>query len=330
MLKNIPVDSCASTCWDAEKQGLPSRRIMMATDQPQQFPSHVQPKILNIVLGSTCNLTCVYCCKQYSSAWYRDIDINGSYFDENRFQITPIEQITQKLSQNEHSNSSGFTKLENEISKFDQLDQIEISGGEPFLYNRLSNLVNKFLPSSKIVIFTGLGVDSVRLQRELDKIKNLSNITIFVSAETRHALYEFVRYGNSFDKFLKNFEILKQSGCQLIIKSVLSNITISDIVDFQQQFNDCKIDYQFCTEPDFLNVNVLDNNTKQTIIEKIKNSNVTTKDQIIQAINQSYSEDQKRKFKHYLSEFASRRHLSLDIFPQSMIDWLELGENCVV
>ena len=59
MLKNIPVDSCASTCWDAEKQGLPSRRIMMATDQPQQFPSHVQPKILNIVLGSTCNLTCV-------------------------------------------------------------------------------------------------------------------------------------------------------------------------------------------------------------------------------------------------------------------------------
>ena len=199
-----------------------------------------------------------------------------------------------------------------------------------FLYNQLSTIINQFSTRTKIQLSTGLGVDTNRLQRELAKINDLSNVTIYVSAETIHKLYEFIRYGNSFDKFLRNLKILKNSGCNIVLRSVLSNTTIFSIVDFAQYFNEYEIMYQFCADPDFLNVNVLDYHTKQQLLHKIKNSNITIKDQLIHAVEQSYTDKQKRDLKHYLLEFASRRKLSLDVFPLTMTNWLQLEQNHVV
>ena len=92
-----------------------------------------------------------------------------------------------------------------------------------------------------------------------------------------------------------------------------------------------RLSYSCCAaDPDFLNVNVLDYHTKQQLLHKIKNSNITIKDQLIHAVEQSYTDKQKRDLKHYLLEFASRRKLSLDVFPLTMTNWLQLEQNHVV
>ena len=132
MLENIPVVSCKDNCWKPESQGLLSRRIMMQTDQPQKLSINSTVSTLNIILGSSCNLTCVYCCKQYSSAWYHDIDNNGAYLSDDRFQITTKDRVVSKLSHNEHATSQGFQTLVTEFKNFENLDCVDISGGEPF------------------------------------------------------------------------------------------------------------------------------------------------------------------------------------------------------
>ena len=82
---------------------------MNPKEQAQNFQSNIkthdslesQPEILNIILGSDCNLTCSYCDKQYSMAWLRDIKDHGSYLDTPRFKLTPVDLIKSKVSQKE-------------------------------------------------------------------------------------------------------------------------------------------------------------------------------------------------------------------------------------
>lgn len=330
MLENQPAASCEDMCWSPERQNLPSRRTMMQTQTPRPLLIQAQPTTLVITLGSTCNLTCVYCCKEFSTAWYRDIQEHGDYSLGDRFQITVKDKIVNRLSQGEHVASYGYDLLMQEIAKFDSVETVDFAGGEPFLYNHVPDIVNKLSKSTHIRLFTGLGVNSTRLQHQLDKINNWSNITVFVSAETLGDRYEFVRYSNSFDKFLTNLKILQAHGCQVVFRSVVSNTTIFDIVAFKKYFEDYEITYQFCAEPDFLAVNVLDQQTKNELIENLNASDISIKDQIIQALEQPCTDQQKSQFGQYLQEFAARRKLSLNIFPDSMIQWLALEEHHVV
>lgn len=333
MLSNQPVASCEHMCWSAERQGLPSRRTMMQAQEPKQLPIQAQPTTLVITLGSTCNLTCVYCCREFSSAWYKDIQDNGEYMPGNgkdRFQITVKDKVVNRLSQKEHVASDGYNLLMKEFATFKSVETVDFAGGEPFLYNHVPDIVNALPTSTHIRLFTGLGVNPVRLRHQLDKINDWSNITVFVSAETLGDRYEFARYGNSFNKFLTNLNILRAHGCQVVFRSVVSNTTVFDIVAFKKYFAEYEVTYQFCAEPDFLAVNVLDQQTKHELIENFNASDITIKDQIIQALEQPCTPRQRSQFQQYLQEFAARRKLSLNIFPDSMTRWLELEQHHVV
>ena len=73
MLDNQPVSSCSSSCWVPESQGMPSRRLTTNGQLSTHSSVVSSPETLNIVVGTDCNMTCVYCCKFYSTAWSRDI-----------------------------------------------------------------------------------------------------------------------------------------------------------------------------------------------------------------------------------------------------------------
>jgi organic radical activating enzyme len=174
MLNNMPVASCEDVCWKLEKNDLLSRRQMLKSDVITH--TNIQtttPEKLNIVLGSTCNLTCSYCCKNYSSAWRRDIVEHGAYLDHERFNLTAMDQILSKISHKEHQDSNAFQTLATELETFSNVTEIYISGGEPFLYNTLPDLLNKLSErGSRIVCFTGMGIDSKRFSTQLQKIIN--------------------------------------------------------------------------------------------------------------------------------------------------------------
>ena len=190
------------------------------------------------------------------------------------------------------------------------------------MYNGLSDLLKSIPQSAVIRITTGLGVDHARLAKQINKIQHIKNLKIVVSAENINEGYEFNRYGNTYNKFEKNLKLLFNSGVTVEFNSVVSNLTIFGLIQFVDKYNYIPINYDFCCDPDYLGVNVLDNDSKQKLSRAIENSSISIKDAIIQSMSKNCTNAQRKNYSIFLKEFAQRRNLDLDIFPDSMLEWL--------
>jgi len=309
MLNNLPVPSCEDNCWRAERQGKISRRIAKQSQIRTLTDLESTPRILNIVLPSNCNLTCSYCCKQYSSAWLHDINANGPYLEnDSRFIINADDLITLKLGQVQIKNSNSYNAIIDECQNYKNLEGTSITGGEPFLFNGLVDLISKL--SGPVEISTGLGINTNRLSKIIDQLP--SDIRITVSAENVGSLYEFNRYGNSWDQFQRNLDLITKKFKQYRFVSVISNTTIHGYEEFQRQYYTDGNEIMFCNDPDYLAVNVIDEYSKT----KYNLEAIGTE------IQNSYSAEQKQKFQRYINEFAARRNLSLDVFPEHFKNWI--------
>jgi organic radical activating enzyme len=317
MLNNEPVASCYDNCVHAENQGLVSRRYLEQGHVKTHTEIETSPTLVNVIIGSTCNLTCVYCCKHYSSAWLRDIEQSGPYFDTNRFKIFPNDQVKKHF---DIQADPDYKLLLDELALLSP-DIIHISGGEPFLYNNLYNMVSESTAKT-IRINTGLGVDPVRFQQQIDKLKDIKNIEILVSGETIGKLYELVRYGNEFERFETNLQTVQQSGLKHRMVSVISNLTVLGIVDFYRHYQDVESYFVLCNDPEFLSVNVLDNTTRAMVVEQIQKLDHPVKSIILENIVKPVTVQQHKDFSKYIQEFASRRNIVLDMLPESLINWI--------
>lgn len=317
MLNSEPVSSCYETCFRAESQGLVSRRQLEQGNIKTHTDINAEPTLVNVVLGSTCNLTCVYCCKQYSSAWLKDIEDSGPYFDTNRFKIFPSDKVKKHF---DIQADSDYKLLLDELATLTP-DTIHISGGEPFLYNNLYNLVAES-NATEIKINTGLGVDPARFKNQISKLKDIANVEIIVSGESTDQLYELVRYGNTFDRFETNLQTVRESGLKYRLISVISNLTVLGMNDFYRRYQDCESYFLLCNDPDFLSVNVLDDATKAAVIEQIQQSAHPAKDIILENISKPATAEQYKDFSKYIQEFAKRRNIDLSMLPESLLHWI--------
>lgn len=314
MLEGNKVTSCESTCWQAEDQGRISRRLVMHSDQISHTNIECEPTTLHIVLGSDCNLTCSYCCKQYSTAWLRDIENHGAYFDQERFQLNVDDKIVSKLGQKAIKASESYLGVLNAAMQYKHANTIEITGGEPFLYNGLIEVVDSFRQAN---IFTGLGVSSSRFQKILDQLPRTTMLT--VSAENIGALYEFNRYGNSWHQFETNLKLIDKLGFDYQFCSVISNTTVQGFRQFLDWCGDRRVIINPCSDPDYQSASVLDDETKK-IVNSCKYDRYD--DIVKQCINAESNDRQVIQFQQYIKEFAKRRALSFDAFPQSFQKWL--------
>jgi organic radical activating enzyme len=317
MLADQQVPSCYNNCWHAESQGLPSRRTEMQSDQFTHTDINAEPSTLNIVLGNQCNLTCSYCCKEYSTSWLNDIERNGVYFDDLRYNIDDYDIVRKKLNQQDVESSEFYQSLLNSALYYKNLNQVIITGGEPFLYNGLIPLINN-LKDLPIQLFTGVGVNPKRFEKILNDIPDY--VTLVISAENIGKLYEFNRYGNSYDNFLQNFELVKKKKINYKFSCTLSNLTIHGFKEFQDKFWTENSNIQFVTDPSYLSMNVLDEKSKE-LINQITYQDNEIDLSIKQSLEINSTSEQKDKLKIFLSEFAKRRQLDLSVFPQNFINW---------
>lgn len=329
MLSGVPVDSCSTTCWQVENRGMTSRRLLLNSQHITNTDLILSPTRLDILIGSDCNLTCSYCCKQYSSAWSRDVHKNGSYgldTEDDRYVINDKDLILMKISQKELSNFRPkqilFNELETLCHDLD-LNEIIISGGEPFLYLELSDLIKKISSKITIEIYSGLGVDPVRFRKEIAKILDC-NFEVTVSAENIGTFYEFNRYGNTWQRFNENLKCLDEHQVKYRFRSTLSNLTLFGLIDFIEFVGDRRFTYQLCTEPDFLALNLIDPQSKEVLLDLFEKKLSKDLSDII-ASNMLLSVDarHKRNLKKFLQEFSSRRNIDLGIFPKTFIGWLD-------
>lgn len=329
MLINQRNASCEENCWPLEDQGAVSPRMWQNGKIKTHTDVRTQPEILEIKLNDNCNLSCSYCCKEYSSAWRRDLSTNGDYKVDTgdvRYRLTNRDKIIAKVSQQEVKNTKQFQTLMTEIKSFAPgLKEIVITGGEPLLDNQLFDLLDAVSNSSAVInIYTGLGVEVKRFQRMLDKIKQIPTPMISVSAECTDKFYEFNRYGNLWTEFVNKIELLQKSGIEFRFSTSISNLTVFGLTSFIKYFNDQRIGLVFVNQPSMMAPYVLDANSKQQIMQDIQSLPEHYQTQIAQSIQADPSKTQRQQMSEFLKEYAVRRNLDMNIYPPSFLEWLDI------
>jgi len=318
MLEGKKLESCRH-CWVNEESGIPSRREIAKTTEITHQNLTNDPNLVNLDLGHECNMSCVYCNTHNSTAWQREVKHHGKYSDnQQRFEIQPMDVALSKFSLKEKQQLDSSITILNEVKKLKNLDSLEISGGEPFLYNNLISLCNS-IESKKISIITGLGVKPKRFQRMLDQLPK--NIIIVISGESLGKLYEFVRYGNSYHTFLENFKTIKKMGFDYCFSSAIGNLTIHGYSEFRKMYETENDRMFFISSPNYLTIDLIDDESRKRLLDQDFG---LVNDEIKTALNNTreIEKDRLTLCKDFVSEIVVRRNLSLDIFPKSFIKYL--------
>ncbi len=328
MLENQRNASCEQNCWPAEDISAISPRLLQEGTKKTHTEIIASPEILDLTIGSNCNLSCSYCCKEFSSSWRNDILQNGDYLltdDNKRYSVNSTDRILNKLSYNKIHNSKSIQYLYNEITLWSaDLKQLVITGGEPFLDNTLLDIIDSAKSIPIIEIYTGLGVNPSRFARILKQLSLFKNIILIISAEGIMQFLEFNRYGIDWEEFKQKIVQLENSGIDFKFQSTITNLTLFGFADFYKYFNQHRIELNFAYQPNMMAPYVLDPASKQIILDTLQKILPESEFKKIQmSINQTPTNLQRINIKEFLTEFTRRRpDISTDIFPKSFINWI--------
>lgn len=325
MLENQRILGCEHACWKLEDLGLESRRTAI-TDHRRYDGIESKLKTLNLVLGNTCNLTCSYCCKEFSHSWLADVVNYGGYDIEdrdNRYRPTAMDHVMMRVSQTGQQKTKMWELILGQLRQdINNLEEVLITGGEPFLYNNLVDIVDMFR-DQKITIVTGLGIKKQRLISMLEKLSN-KNITIAVSGENTNSFYEFNRYGQSYQDFLDNLDLIKEKF-SLRYHCVISNLTLFDFENYADNIvGNSPILITPVTDPDFMSPWVVDEISRQRSIDRFLKSKNKHVNGLIDLLKNQPTERERSQMAGWMRRFAATRNLDLAIFPASFLRWLQL------
>jgi hypothetical protein len=259
---------------------------------------------------------------------------NGNYKElkgyGDRYTLNTMDKILSKVSQKERLKTSMYDLIENEIDIMIEngLNEVNISGGEPLLDHRFPIIISKFLKCSKVNVFSGLGVSENVLRKCLTAMSSNKNVELHISAESTGQNFEFNRFGSDWKKFLHYLEIIKTYGVKISFYTSYANLNVLDYVKFNTLFEDTHRVINIVYEPAFLSPSNLDDDTKQTVIDSIKNSKFSNSKNavsILDVLQTETNELLRQQLSYFVKEFCRRRETNVDFMPVSFKKWIELS-----
>jgi pyruvate-formate lyase-activating enzyme len=203
-------------CKEIEDAGGMSDRLLHNKDldlTPENFSPtdptiKVQPKILELYLNNTCDLSCVYCIPNYSSKINEELKKFGSM------------PVVIHHYQTRTPNHDKY--LEKLIDWLDQhgknLKRLSLQGGEPFLQKEFDVLMDwletKRFPNLELSFNTNLNekpgiLDSyVERYKKMLSDRKIKRVDFNCSIDCWGPQQEFIRYGLDLTNWWRNFEFL--------------------------------------------------------------------------------------------------------------------------
>jgi MoaA/NifB/PqqE/SkfB family radical SAM enzyme len=200
------------TCQDQERQAKDSGYYHHIN---HFFPSngYRQLQHLDIRWNNICNLSCRYCDPLASSQWMKlyNMPLTSPKRDY-------ISELLTEIEKNKHS-----------------IKGISLLGGEPFLQKPNEQLFDIIEKDTKIDIVTNLSVD-LENNKIYQLVKKFNNVSFNISFENVGNRFEYVRAGASWERLVKNIEILKRDfgkniGC-LGVYNIWSATNLDELYQF--------------------------------------------------------------------------------------------------
>lgn len=213
-------------CWDLEDQHLPSPRhgYLQRYSQFTGYDKRPHPKYLEVSFSSTCQMKCMYCNPQTSSALAQEYEKYGPYLYEETAMNKEGPTYTEEFW-------SWFPTV------YDSLEDLRITGGEPFLdhnLDRLCNFIEKHPhPSLKLAINSNLSIPEktllkyIHLIEELIEKKCLASCTYFTSLDSWGEQASYIRHGLNFKRWQNNIDhILCHSHAHVVVTNTFNLLSI--------------------------------------------------------------------------------------------------------
>jgi organic radical activating enzyme len=230
-------------CWKIEDMGrdaisdrvyksriYPIEALDEAYTKPHQ--EDVNLRTLEIAFDRTCQFACSYCNPAFSTTWVNDIKRNGPYeslVSDGRGHFTHAHDHSQlyRFGETNPYVEAFFAWWETDLHK--TLQELRITGGEPLMSGKTWKLIdwfkdNKGRSTTRLAINSNLGMDSIKLQEFIDKVKDIPHLEIYTSMEAIDAQAEYIRDGLDYSQWMHNVQELLEHDS---IKAVHCMCTIN-------------------------------------------------------------------------------------------------------
>lgn len=198
------------------------------------------PYMLEISLGNTCDMKCMYCNHHYSTQWATERIKYGEITQEQYDREFP--KTSDKFLEN-------FWKWFDTVKRY--IGRLGIIGGEPLIMPEFYTFVDKLIESINEVrdvrkkkmsfwIVTNMNTPPNYLEKffnYLPKLTELFNVEILVSMESVGQRAEYIRNGVNWDRFTNNLDkLLSKKDLKFNFGFILSinALNISNLKEFIQ------------------------------------------------------------------------------------------------
>lgn len=299
MLKNKFLDICTN-CYEEEENGLKSLRKNL-NEYHLSEDKIKNPKIrdIDLAMSNKCNFKCVTCGIDNSSAWYEEEQILKNIIQRPEF---PFEHNFPILDS---------SKQIEDVDKKD-IEIIRMLGGEPFLDERFLKLLNEVdLPNVKVYFVTNCSIFPKKWIKTLSKAKEL---VVMFSIDGVDEVGEFVRYGFKQKRFETNLrkwlDFLKDKNTTIYYHYV---VHIMNVLNYEKSMNFLKnfrgeVWLSMVHSPKYLNLNILPDEIKQYISNKIQSKSI-----INHMMSGQYDKTQCDDFLKYIFFLENRMNVPKEI-----------------
>ena len=214
--------------------------------------------------SNICNFKCRMCGPISSTSWYEDY---------------------RKLTGKNHNSgkTSNINVLDELDPLFDIVEEIYFAGGEPLILDEHYYILNKLIELNKtnipIVYSTNLSILKYKDNNILDIWKNFEDISLGISLDGSGKRGELIRNGMKWNTFLENLTTVKRNvpKVKCLIAFTTQALNCFDMMNTQKLLFDFgllnSVDdfiFQFLETPEILSMQILDNNTKKILCNKIE------------------------------------------------------------
>jgi hypothetical protein len=265
-------------CRDQELAGGMSDRVnfLSRPDNKKYVPvelyqnpslTRVKPTQLSVHFNNKCNLKCLYCGPNLSSAWVKE---EWKYSQGKTYDFDPWE-----LDATYKQRLEKFYKWMEE--NYSSLKAFDILGGEPFIQTECFDCIDWMIahpnPNVDVEIYSNMQIKPELFRRNMEKIRKLAGtverVQIIASIDCWGPASEYVRYGLDLATFEENMNYLVYEcpevhpGMNWTV-SALSIPYIADLVrkviHWQKQ-RLISVNYNKCIDPKYLDPHIMPSGT---------------------------------------------------------------------
>lgn len=287
-LTNGIENSACTTCWKHEASGVYSKR-QQSLEELKGFYiegiTEVVPTMLDIKVGSLCNLKCITCYPGASSQHQAEVD----QWRKNNIEVPSLIKLFDARLQTLNINIKDYNPktididilIKNLDASLSVAKELSLVGGEPLVNPVAHAIINHcvtmgYAKNMMLTMITNLTSLNAKILNQLEEFKHPIIMVSYDHIDSKK--FEFIRHPANYKQFYLNFKMLMQNTkIEVKLSTTISIFNVFDLPDILNYFENIShtyhrrfiINMQYVMYPNYFNIQYLTKEQKNNITRDI-------------------------------------------------------------